>query len=57
MLELHESLAGDDKNMFPLDVRSLVWEDYFVDLTKGVRVYLSKEPLKNLEKARSKDTM
>ncbi|XP_044017830.1 putative fatty acyl-CoA reductase CG8306 isoform X1 [Aphidius gifuensis] len=57
MLELHESLSAEDKNIFGLDIRSLCWEDYFVELTKGVRVYLSKEPLKTLKKARSKDNM
>lgn len=57
MLELHESLSAEDKNIFGLDIRSLRWEEYFIELTKGVRVYLSKEPLKNLKKARSKDNM
>ncbi|XP_043288458.1 uncharacterized protein [Venturia canescens] len=56
-LELHETLSNEDKRMFTVDVRPIVWKDYFIDLTKGVRVYLSKEPLKNLDKARSKDTM
>lgn len=57
LLELHESLSPNDKELFNLNIKSLVWEDYFVDLTKGVRVYLSKEPLKNLSKARAKDNM
>ncbi|XP_034946176.1 putative fatty acyl-CoA reductase CG8306 [Chelonus insularis] len=55
LLALHESLSDEDQKLFYLDIRSLVWEDYFVDLTKGVRVYLSKDPLKTLEAARSKD--
>lgn len=57
MLELHESLSPEDKKTFGLDIKTLSWEDYFIELTKGVRVYLNKEPMKNLEKARSKDTM
>ncbi|KAK0094159.1 hypothetical protein PV326_011676 [Microctonus aethiopoides] len=57
LLELHESLSPNDKELFNLNIKSLVWEDYFVDLTKGVRVYLSKEPLKNLSKARAKDNV
>lgn len=57
LMALHESLSSEDKNVFSLDVKSLNWEDYFVDLTKGVRVYLSKESMKNLGKARSKDNL
>lgn len=57
LLALHESLTAEDKKLFGVDVRPLNWEDFFVELTKGVRVYLSKEPMKNIEKARSKDNM
>ncbi|XP_015117031.1 putative fatty acyl-CoA reductase CG8306 [Diachasma alloeum] len=57
MMELHESLSSEDKKLFTLDVRPLSWEDYFVNLTKGVRVYLSKEPLKSLGRARAKDNI
>ncbi|XP_015602011.1 putative fatty acyl-CoA reductase CG8306 [Cephus cinctus] len=55
MLELHESLLPDDKRTFTLDVRPLVWEDYFVDLTQGVRTYLNNDPPRTLQMARSKD--
>lgn len=56
MLELHETLSSEDKKLFNLDIKELSWEEYFITLTQGVRVYLSKEPLTNLSKARSKDT-
>ncbi|EFN87624.1 putative fatty acyl-CoA reductase CG8306 [Harpegnathos saltator] len=55
MLQLHESLSPDDKELFTVDIRSLIWKDYFSDLAQGVRVYLSKESLKSLPEARSKD--
>lgn len=54
-LEMHETLSSEDKKQFTLDVRPLNWEDYFADLTQGVRQYLSKEHPRNLEKARKKD--
>lgn len=56
-LELHASLSEVDKEKFTLDIRPIDWETYFVDLTKGVRVYLNNEPLKNLNKAKRKDKM
>ncbi|CAL7940810.1 unnamed protein product [Xylocopa violacea] len=54
-IELHESLSEDDKKLFNLDITSLIWEDYFIHLTQGVRTYLNKESPKTLAKARSKD--
>ncbi|CAK9831537.1 Putative fatty acyl-CoA reductase CG8306 [Anthophora retusa] len=54
-IELHDSLSDSDKELFNLDIKSLVWEDYFVDLTQGVRTYLNNESPKTLAKARSKD--
>lgn len=55
MTELHESLSENDKKIFTLDIKPLVWEDYFIDLTQGVRTYLNNESPKTLAKARSKD--
>ncbi|XP_014485822.1 PREDICTED: putative fatty acyl-CoA reductase CG8306 [Dinoponera quadriceps] len=55
MLQLNESLSPDDKEFFTLDIKSLVWVDYFCNLTQGVRMYLNKESPKSLPKARSKD--
>lgn len=55
MIELYNSLSETDKKIFDMDIKSLVWEDYFVSLTQGVRTYLNKESPKTLPKARSKD--
>ncbi|XP_053970575.1 putative fatty acyl-CoA reductase CG8306 [Hylaeus volcanicus] len=54
-IELHNSLSEADKKVFNLDIKSLVWEDYFVNMIQGVRTYLHNEHPKTLEKARSKD--
>lgn len=56
-IELHNSLSDHDKNLFNLDIKPLIWEDYFVNLTQGVRTYLNKESPKTLAKARFKNKM
>lgn len=48
-----QSLA--DKKVYNIDLQTLEWEVYFVNLINGVRRYLSKEHPKTLEAARSKD--
>ncbi|XP_011861554.1 PREDICTED: putative fatty acyl-CoA reductase CG8306 [Vollenhovia emeryi] len=55
LLQLHESLSPEDQVLFSLDIRSLVWKNYFTDLIQGVRTYLHNESPKSLPKARSKD--
>ena len=55
MIELYNSLSETDKKLFNMDIKPLVWGDYFSDLTQGVRRYLNKESPKTLAKARSKD--
>lgn len=56
-LELIDSLTPADRRSFNCDVRTIIWEEYFVTLTLGVRRYLSKENPRTLEAARGKDTM
>ncbi|KAK9738328.1 Male sterility protein [Popillia japonica] len=55
--DLQKWLCPSDQKDFNLDLKDLVWVDYFVELTKGTRIYLNKENLKNLEAARGKDTL
>lgn len=57
LLQLHESLSLEDQELFTLDIRSLIWKDYFTNLIQGVRAYLHNESPKSLPKARSKDKM
>ncbi|GAB0091485.1 Fatty acyl-CoA reductase [Sergentomyia squamirostris] len=56
-LELSKSLSAIDKEHFYIDIVTLVWEDYFVHLTQGVRRYLNNEQPKSLHQARKKDTI
>lgn len=55
ILKLNDTLSAVDKEKFILDIRTLDWEEYFVNLTLGVRTYLSNEKPKTLDQARSKD--
>lgn len=57
LLQLHESLSLEDQKLFTLDLRPLIWKDYFTDLIQGVRTYLHNESPKSLPKARSKHKM
>lgn len=50
---LHE-LEPDDQQIFQFDMSEIDWEDYFKNYMKGIRVYLLKEPLKNLVEARKR---
>ncbi|XP_066593248.1 uncharacterized protein [Prorops nasuta] len=56
-MALHDSLSEVDKKLFTLDIRSLKWDSYFIDLTQGVRTYLNNEHPKSLDKARRKDNI
>lgn len=55
--KLQEWLNEEDKVNYNVDITYIAWNDFFEDLSKGSRVYLNKEPMKNLEKAKGKDTL
>lgn len=44
-----------DKKLYNIDLTTLEWEVYFINLINGVRRYLSKEDPKTMEAARRKD--
>lgn len=44
-----------DQEMFNIDIGTLKWEDYFINLAQGVRQYLNNESLKTLPAAKKKD--
>lgn len=56
-LELQKTLNKTDREKFNIDIGTLDWESYFIDLTQGVRRYLNNEGVKTLEAARGKDTL
>ncbi|XP_045457933.1 putative fatty acyl-CoA reductase CG8306 [Melitaea cinxia] len=56
-IELNEKLNKTDKEMFYINIDTICWEEYFVNLHLGVRKYLNKESEKTLPAARSKQTI
>ncbi|KAJ8956235.1 hypothetical protein NQ318_014966 [Aromia moschata] len=54
-MDLQDWLTKEDQVDFSVDITTLVWLDYFTDLTLGARTYLSKEPLKTIAAAKKKD--
>lgn len=54
---LFQTLSPTDKELFNIDITSLVWLKYFENLAQGVRRYLNKESPKTLAAARRKDTI
>lgn len=56
-IELSGTLSAVDTKMFNIDIKELVWYDFFDDMAQGVRRYLNNEKPKSLPAARKKDTM
>lgn len=48
-------MSAVDQKKFNIDIKELRWEDYFINLAQGVRVYLNNESMKTLPAARKKD--
>ncbi|CAB0029661.1 unnamed protein product [Trichogramma brassicae] len=51
---LAEKLDFKDRTLFPMDMREIIWDKYFQTYIKGIRIYLIKDPLDTLGKARLK---
>lgn len=49
---LISQMSEDDKKIFNCDLRTLDWEEFFPDYMAGIRTYLIKEPLDNLDQAK-----
>jgi alcohol-forming fatty acyl-CoA reductase len=54
-LALSKTLSPVDQQIFNIDIGTLKWDDYFINLAQGVRQYLNNETLKTLPAARKKD--
>lgn len=55
--DLEKSLSDGDREKFYLDVSSIDWVEYCINLHRGVRRYLNNEKDKTLEAARGKNTL
>jgi fatty acyl-CoA reductase len=47
-----QSIPSEDKQTFDFDMKKIDWESYYKALTLGVKVYVLKDDLKELPKAR-----
>jgi len=56
-IALATSLSAKEKELFGFDIRTLDWDKYFGDLTRGVRRYLNNEEPSTLPAAKRKDEM
>lgn len=54
-LILIKTMSPVDQEIFNIDIGTLKWEEFFIDLAQGVRQYLNKESPKTLVAARKKD--
>ncbi|CAH2101802.1 unnamed protein product [Euphydryas editha] len=56
-IELNEKMNKTDREKFYIDIETISWEEYFVNLHLGVRKYLNKESENTLPAARSKQSI
>ena len=50
--ELIDSLDYKDRQLFPSDMRDFVWDSYCQNYFRGLRIYLLKDPLETVPKAK-----
>ncbi|XP_058825901.1 fatty acyl-CoA reductase wat-like [Topomyia yanbarensis] len=54
MRMVHDSMSQQDRDFFPANVKNLKWGDFFRTYVLGVRKYIIRESLDNLEQAKKK---
>jgi Male sterility protein len=52
---LIKTMSAVDREVFNIDIATLKWDDYFINMAQGVRQYLNNESPKTLSAARKKD--
>lgn len=52
VLTLWKKLSIVDKNKFFFNVTDLDWDSYIMSYVKGIRVYLRKDPVETINKAK-----
>lgn len=45
---LLSKMSQSDQLHFPFDMAKLIWNDYFKNHVKGIRIYLIKEPIETV---------
>ncbi|KAJ8688432.1 hypothetical protein QAD02_024227 [Eretmocerus hayati] len=51
---LIDKLEPKDRSMFNMDMRKVIWDTYFQNYVRGIRLYLIKDPIETLPQARIK---
>jgi hypothetical protein len=51
---LVDKLDNKDRSIFSMDMRDVVWDTYFQNYMRGIRLYLIKDPIETLPQARVK---
>lgn len=52
IMALWEKMSSQDKKLFNFDMSTINWNEYFKHYIKGIRVYLFKDELNNVQTAR-----
>lgn len=53
--EMWELLSPADKELFPFTFKTHNWEAYFKTYMKGIRLYLLKDDMSTLARAKARD--
>nr|XP_022905980.1 fatty acyl-CoA reductase wat-like [Onthophagus taurus] len=53
-ISLWNDLNESDQKLFPFNIESMPWEDFFTNYIKGARLYLMKDPLETIPAGRRK---
>lgn len=51
---LVDKLDPKDRQIFPMDMREVVWDSFFQNYMRGIRLYLLKDSIDTLPQARIK---
>lgn len=54
MRKVYDSMAPEDRNYFPADIKNIDWGDFFLIYLLGLRKYICRESLENLPQAQRK---
>lgn len=48
---LIEKMTPQDREIFPCDMKTIIWDKFFQTYIKGIRIYLIKDPMETLPAA------
>ncbi|XP_053687742.1 fatty acyl-CoA reductase wat-like [Sabethes cyaneus] len=54
MRKVYDSMAPEDRDYFPADIKNINWGDFFLTYLLGLRKYIVRESLENLKQSQRK---